>query len=179
MDSIMKGLFGGDSDQHRSNAHDFVSRYEEGGDPTTGFSGQEAMDHYQRAAQHLSPEEYEMAAQQAFSRMNPQQRMQFGQMLQQRMSGGMGQDMQFDDPRQLASLTSRYQREEPNGLASLFGGGGGGGGGGLGDMLGGMMGGGGGQRGGGGGMGDMLDNPIAKAALGGIAAIAFKNMINR
>ncbi len=48
-------------------------------------------------------------------------------------------------------------------------------------MLGGMMGGGGGggQRGGGGGMGDMLDNPIAKAALGGIAAIAFKNMMNR
>lgn len=179
MDSIMKGLFGGDTDQHRSTAQDFVSRYEEGGDPTTGFSGQEAMEHYQRTAQHLSPDEYEMAAQQAFSRMNPQQRMEFGQMLQQRMGGSMGQNMQFDDPRQLASLTSRYQREDPGGLAGLFGGGGGGGGG-LGGMLGGMMGGGGGQRGGGGGgMGDMLDNPLAKAALGGIAAIAFKNMMNR
>ena len=174
MDSMLKGLFGGDSDQHRSTAQDFVSRYEEGGDPTTGFSGQEAVDHYQRAAQHLSPEEYESAAQQAFSRMNPQQRQQFGQMLQQRMGGGVGQNAQLDDPRQLASLTSRYQREEPNGLASLFGGGGGGGG--LGSMFGGGGGGGSQQSG---GLGDMLDNPLAKAALGGIAAIAFKNMMNR
>ncbi len=177
MDSIMKGLFGGDSDEHRSTARDFVSRYEDGGDPTTGFSGQEAMEHYQRASQHLSPEEFEMAAQQAFSRMNPQQRMQFGQMLQQRMSGGMGQDMQYDDPRQLASLTSRYQREEPNGLASLFGGGGGGGG--LGDMLGGMMGGGGGgstQASGSGG--DLLGGPLGKAVLGGVAAYAMKKMMS-
>ncbi len=68
--------------------------------------------------------------------------------------GGLfgGQD---DDPRQLARMTSQYRQQDPGGLASLFGGGGGGGG----------------------GMGDMLSNPLAKAALGGVAAIAMKRMM--
>ena len=174
MDSLLGGLFGQQNEVVQDRAQDFLNRYEQ----SSGWavSGEEALQQYQRAAQRLSPEEYEMAAQQAFSRMNPQQRLEFGRMLQQRMGDSMGQNMQFDDPRQLARLTSQYQREDPGGLAGLFGGGGGGGG--LGGMLGGMMGGG-GQLSGGGGMGDMLDNPLAKAALGGIAAIALKNMMNR
>ena len=70
-------------------------------------------------------------------------------------------------------MTSRFRQESGGGfdLGDLFGFGGGGGGGG-GDLLSARRGG-----GSGGGMGDLMGNPLAKAALGGIAAIAMKRMM--
>ena len=59
----------------------------------------------------------------------------------------------------MARMTSRMRQQQPGGLGALLGGGGGGGG--------------------GGGMGDMLGNPLAKAAMAGIAAMAVKQMMNR
>jgi len=59
------------------------------------------------------------------------------------------------DPRELARVTARLRQQQPGGLGSLLGGGGGG------------------------GMGDMLGNPLAKAALAGIAAVAVKKMMSR
>ena len=165
MDSLLKGLFGGDDDdeQHRSRARDFVDRYETG-IPWEGFSGQEAYDNYGRVARQAPPEVYQRAAEQAFNRMSPGQRSEFAQMMQQQMAGGANFS---DDPRQLAQSVARMQQEKPGILESLFGGGGG-------------------NRsfesgssGGGGGIGGMLDNPLAKVALGGIAAYAFKEMIDR
>ncbi len=103
----------------------------------------------------LPPQEYEESAAEAFQRLSPQERREFAQMLQQRAGGQFG-DFQEDDPRQLARMTSQYRQQDPGGLASLFGGGG---------------------SGSGGGMGDMLNNPLAKAALGGVAAIALKRMM--
>jgi hypothetical protein len=163
MDSIIKGLFGGDDDddQNRSRARDFVDRYETG-NPWEGFSGQEAYDNYDRVARQAPPEVYQRAAEQAFNRMPPGQRSEFAQMIQQQMGGG---NFSGDDPRQLAQAVSRMQQQQPGGLASLFGGGGGG------RSFGG--------DGGGGGLGGMLDNPLAKVALGGIAAFAFKEMMDR
>ncbi|MDP9369882.1 MAG: hypothetical protein M3Q03_16695 [Chloroflexota bacterium] len=102
----------------------------------------------------LPPQEYEESAAEAFQRLSPQERMQVAQLLQQRAGGQFGA-FQGDDPRELARMTSQYRQQDPGGLAALFGGGGGGGG----------------------GMGDMLSNPLAKAALGGIAAIAMKRMM--
>ena len=166
MDSLLKGIFGGqggDDDAYHGQAQDFVSRYEQG-PPWTNFSGQEAAQRYRQVATQLPPEQFQMAAEQAFARMDPQQRTEFARMLQQRSGqGGFGGgDFQYDDPRQLAQITSRFQRQEPDGLAALFGGGGGGG-----------------QDRSGGGLGDMLDNPTAKAALGGIAAMAFKQLMDK
>ena len=185
MDSLLKGMFGGADDEddnvRRGRAQDFVSRYETGR-PEDGMDADEVRQHYGRVSQNIDDDTYERSAQEAYGRMSSDQRAQLGQMLQQRM-GGSGQQIagNVDDPRQLASLTSRFRKENPGGLESLFGGGGGGGG--IGGMLGGILGGGGDddnqRRGGGGGGGGMLDSPLAKAALGGIAAMAFKNMMDK
>ena len=186
VDQLLGGLFGGqdndDDTMRRGRAQDFVNRYDQGA-PWDNISGDEALHNYQNVSQRLSPQEYEESAAEAFSRMSPQERMQFAQLLQQQGGGQFGGGGNYDDPRQLAQLTSQYRQQEPGGLASLLGGGGGGGGG-LGSMLGGGGGGGlgsmlGGSGGGGGGagMGDMLNNPLAKAALSGIAATAMRKMM--
>ena len=177
MDSMLKGIFGGqdndNDDRYQSQAQDFVGRYEQGA-PWTNFSGDEAYERYQQVAQHAPPEVYQQSAEQAFSRMDPSQRAEIAQMLQQQRGQGGGYN---DDPRELARYATQYQQQNPGGLGGLFGGGGGAGGG-LGGMLGSVVGGG-QQRSGGSGMGEMLNNPMAKAALGGIAAMAIKQMMNK
>jgi hypothetical protein len=158
VDQLLGGLFGGqddDDDRRRGRAQDFVGRYEQG-PPYEGISDEEAYHNYRQVAGRLPPQEYEESAAEAFQRMSPQERMQFAQMLQQR-AGDQVVGFQGDDPRQLARATSQYRQQDPGGLASLLGGGGGGGGGG----------------------GDLLSNPLAKAALGGVAAIAMKKMLDR
>ncbi len=126
MDSMLKGIFGGqddDSDDHyQSQAQDFVGRYEQGA-PWTNFSGDEAYERYQQVAQHAPPEVYQQSAEQAFSRMDPSQRAEFAQLLQQQRGQGGGYN---DDPRELARHATQYQQQNPDGLGGLFGGGGGG-----------------------------------------------------
>lgn len=166
MDQILGGLFGGNDDDdeptRRNRANDFVQRYQQGA-PEDDIDGMEAMQNYRQVSDNLSPDEYEDAAREAFGRMQPNQRQQFGQMLQQQMGGQGGQGGPVEDPRELAGLTRQFRQQQPGGLASLFGGGGGN------------------SRGGndGGGIGDMLQNPIARAALGGVAAIAMQKMFNK
>ena len=161
MDQLLGGLFGGqdddDDDRRRGRAQDFVSRYEQG-PPYAGISDEEAYHNYRQVAGRLPPRDYEESAAEAFQRLSPQERMQFAQLLQQRGGDRFG-GVRGDDPRQLAQAVARYRQQDEGGLASLFGGGGGGGG--------------------GGGMGDLLSNPLAKAALGGVAAIAMKKMLDR
>jgi hypothetical protein len=106
------------------------------------------------------------AAEQAFARMDPDQRAQFAQYLQQQ-AGSQFSGQMTSDPRDMAGMVSNIQRQNPGGLASLFGSGGSSGGGGIGDALGGILGGGGGFPGGG----------LGKIALGGIAAYAMKEMM--
>ena len=170
MDSMLKGLFGGDDDDRTPHARDFISRYEQG-PIDQGYSDDEAFEQYQRVSQHVDPETMQRAAEQTFARMDPAQRAQFAQLMQQQM-GGQGMGGRFDDPRQMAGMVSQMHRQNPGGLASLFGGGsgrGGGGGGGLGDALGGLLGGGGG--------GGFPGGTLGKVALGGIAAFAMKEML--
>ena len=177
MDQLLGGLFGGqdddDDDLRRGRAQDFVSRYEQG-PPWDGISPDEAHHNYRQVAGRLSPEEYEEAAAEAFARLSPQDRVQFAQMMQQRAGGQVG-GFQTDDPRDLARMTSRFRQQggQQGGgsfdLGDLFGAGGGGGGG---DLAG-------ARRGDGGGLGDLMGNPLAKAALGGIAAMAMKRMMDR
>ncbi len=163
MDQILGGLFGGNDDDdeptRRNRANDFVQRYQTGA-PEDGIDGMEALQNYRQVSDRLSPDEYEDAAREAFGRMPTNQRQQFGQLLQQQMGGQGGQGGQVEDPRELAGLTRQFRQQQPGGLASLFGGGGN-------------------SRGGNeGGIGDMLQNPIARAALGGVAAIAMKRMMS-
>ena len=85
----------------------------------------------------------------------------------------------MQDPRYLAQVAGQVRQQQPGLFSQLLGGAMGGGQMGGGQMGGGQMGG--GQIGGGGQMGDigqMLNNPIAKAALAGIAATAAKRMLS-
>ena len=173
VDQLLGGLFGGqdtddDDDRRRSRARDFVSRYEQG-PPHEGYGDDEVLHNYRSVEGRLSPEEYEEAAAEAFTRLSPDERRQFRGMMRERSGGRF--DVESDDPRDLARMTSRFRQEESGGggLASLFGFGGGGDEGRRGGLL--------DSRGGGGG--GLLDSPVAKAALAGIAAMAMKKMISR
>ena len=160
MDMLAQILGGG---QQRQQYQDFVNRYDQG-PPWQGIDDREAYDRYQQVAPNLPPQMYQESAQEAFARLSPQQRMQLGQYLQQRaQQQGMGgfQDVNRDgvddrlqDPGYLAQATGRMEQQQPGILGQLLGGGGGMGGG-----------------------GSMLENPIAKAALAGVAAMAVKKMM--
>ncbi len=176
MQDFLGSLLGGGQQQQQY--RDFVQRYEQG-HPSEGYSGQEVMQRYQTVAANASPELYQQSAEQAFARLTPQERQQFFQFLQQRaqQQGVPFQDLDRDgiddrmqqDPRALAQMTARMEQQQP-GL--------------LGQLLGGVLGGPQssaqpGGMGNAGGVGAMLDNPVAKAALAGIAAMAVKNIMER
>jgi len=169
VDQLLGGLFGGqdddDDNRRRSRASDFVSRYEQGA-PHEGYDDDEVLQNYRSVDSRLSPQEYEEAAAEGFGRMSDQDRRQMQQTMQQQAGGRFAP--KSADPRDLARATARYRDEdkEGGGLASLFGMGGGGGGG---DLL--------SARGGGGGGGGIMGNPVAKAAMAGVAAIAMKKML--
>ena len=158
MDMLSQILGGG---QRREEYQDFVNRYDTGA-PWDGISDQEARSRYQQVAPQLSPEMYQESAQEAFSRLTPQQRLQLGQHLQQqtRQQGYNVPDLNRDgiddrlqDPAYLAQATGQLHQQQPGILGDLLGGGGGGGQG-------------------------MLQSPVAKAALAGIAAVAVKKMMS-
>jgi len=147
--------------QSREDSQGFLQRFEQG-QPWEGYSDQEVLKRYGTVAQQASPQEYEQAASEAFARMSPEQRVEFGHLLQQRareQKPGIGalersQIGDFQDARSLARLTSQVH-EQPGLLRSLLGGGN--------DPQ--------GQQAG------LLGNPIAKAALAGIAAMAIKHVL--
>ena len=175
VDQLLGGLFGGqdddDDDRRRGRARDFVSRYETGR-PDEGYTDEEAAHNYRSAAGRLSPREYEEAAAETYGRMSRQERQEFARLMRERSGGRL--EVAGDDPRELARTTARFRREEANGggLAALLGFGDGDEGGRGGDLLGAARGG----RGGG-GLGDLMGNPLAKVALGGIAAVAMKKVL--
>ena len=152
-------MLSGAGGERRKDYEDFVGRYEQG-EPWDGIGDDEARSRYDEVSQHLSDDDYELSAQEAFQRMSPQQRREFGRMLrQQGRSRGVDfgehdsdDDGVYEDPRRLARMTRHARKQQPGGLGALLGGGGGGGGGG------------------------MLGNPMAKAALAGVAAMAAKRM---
>jgi hypothetical protein len=159
IDMLTQMLGGG---QNRQQYQDFVNRYDRGA-PWDGISDQEAYNRYQQVTPQLSPQMYQESAQEAFSRLTPDQRMQFGQYLQQQsQQQGLnipdfnrdGIDDRLQDPAYLARATGHLQQQQPGILGNLLGG-----------------------ASGGGGQG-MLQSPIAKAALAGIAAMAVKKVMS-
>jgi hypothetical protein len=159
---MLENLLGG---EQLGDVQDFLRRYERGA-PAEGISDQEALDHHQQVAAKVPPEQYQQAAGEAFDRMSPQEREQVGQQLQQgaqahrldlgSLLGGAGGGLaQLHDPGTLAQLAGALQRQQPGLLGNLLGGGQGGKGGGL------------------------LASPAARAALGGIAAMAVKRVLQQ
>ncbi|MDV2993527.1 MAG: hypothetical protein N4J56_003181 [Chroococcidiopsis sp. SAG 2025] len=162
--NFLQNMFGGQDGER--DYRDFVNRYEQGL-PHEGYSDDEVYNRYQQVSRHVPPDIYQESAQEAFSRMSPQERMQFGQYLQQQTRGQNydfpdlnqdGIDDRLQDPNYLARATGSIHQQQPDLLGQLMGG-----------ATGAMMG---GQRG-----GNLFSNPLAKAAMAGIAAIAAKKMM--
>ena len=141
--------------QQQQDFQGYVQRYQQG-PPHEGYSDQEVLQRYQQVAPQLGAQEFQTAAQQAFNNMPPDQRMQFGQYVEQQMQSqgmpmqgfGSGNQQMYQDPGYLAQQAAQLHQQQPGLLGQLMGGGGGGGAGGL------------------------LANPAAKAAL---AAMAISN----
>ena len=62
---------------------DFVKRYEQG-DPSQGYSDQEVLTRYGEVSHAVPPDQYAQAAQEALSKLSPQERAAFVKMLQDR-----------------------------------------------------------------------------------------------
>jgi len=116
------GGFQGNTQQ----AQTFVSRYQQGA-PHEGYSNQEVAQQYQQVVPQLSPQQFLQAAQQAFQNMSPDQRQQFGQLLQQQaqQQGYAAPQMQapatYQDPNALAQMTTQVHQQNPGLLGSLLG----------------------------------------------------------
>ena len=149
----------------RQKHEDFVRRYQRGA-PWEDIDDDEAVREYQEIAPRLSDSDYRDSARDAFERLTPQQRREFGRWLQMqaRQQGrsvpdldGDGIDDRFEDSGYLADATTHLRTQQPGFLEGLFGGGGGGTG--------------------SGGLGGLLGSPIGKAAIGGIAAMALSRLM--
>jgi hypothetical protein len=177
---LLQQILGGA--QQRQQYQDFTNRYDQG-QPWEGISDREALDRYEQIAPRLPAELRQQSFEEALARLSPEQRLQLGRYLQQQAEQqGLrgfqdlnkdGVDDRLQDSGYLAEATSKMEQQQP-GV--------------LGDLLGAVLGGGGGSGMAGGrstgarpesqGMGALLESPIAKAALAGVAAMALKKMMS-
>lgn len=171
VDNMLGGLFGGpDDDRVRSQARDFVSRYEQG-QPQEGYGRDEVLDNFNRASQAVGDDDMRDAAREAFKRMSPEQRREYKRAMRQRGARGFERDDDNDDPEVLAQSTQTFMKERS---AQQDSGGGG--------LFGGLFGGGQDeqrsstqpQQ-----QDDFLDNPAVKAAMAGMAAFAMKKVLDK
>lgn len=166
--NILGNLLGGQ--QQQNDFQNFVNRYEQGA-PHEGYSDQEVMDRYSQVASNLPANNYVQAAEQAFGRMSPQQRQEFGTFLQQQaqqhniaipqLSQGAS-PAQLQDSGFLAQALGAVHQQQP-GLVS--------------QLLSGVMSGHSGSSNASGGAGGILSSPAAKAAMAGIGAMAVKQFM--
>lgn len=169
MDQLLGGLFGSqdndDEVRRQGRAQDFVSRYETG-PLSEGYTNDEALHNYSQVAGRLSPQQYEEAASEAFGKMSKEERRELRRSMRQRGGANVGfDDDDRDDPREMARAAAQYRQQDPGGLAGLFGMGGG-------QQQQQQQ-----QQQQSGGIGGLMDNPLAKVAMGGIAAVALKKMM--
>jgi nucleoid-associated protein YgaU len=156
LDALLGGALGREENQA------FLQRFEQG-PPWEGYSDQEVLKRYGTVAGQASAQEYQQAASEAFGRMSPEQRVEFGQLLQRKARerqlnlGGLDKSgiKDFQNAQRLAQLTGQVH-EEPGLLRSILGG--------SGETQ--------GQQ-----QAGLLSSPIAKAALAGIAAMAIKKVL--
>ena len=151
------------SSETRTGFEDFLKRFEDG-PPSEGYADQEVLDRYGEVAHKVSPPEYQQAARDAFTRLSPADREELGQLLSGQARGkrldlpGLipNQKQGFGDLDWLANITAQLHQQP--GL--------------LRDLLGGLSG-----SNEGGSTGSIFSNPVAKAALAGIAAMLVKRVM--
>lgn len=125
---LLDDLIGGGQGRDRDDYGDFVRRYEDG-PPDTGYDEREAADRYGRVSRGLSRSDYERSARASVERMTPQQRRQLGRQLRERVPDfdrdGDGRDDRYEDPGTLAGMLGGVHERQPDVLGGLLGGGGG------------------------------------------------------
>jgi hypothetical protein len=156
---LLDRIFG--EPKQRTEYEDFIKRYEQGS-PYSSIDDREAVDRYQQVAPELSRDDYRASAEDAFSRLTPSERAEFSRWLRTRATqeGVVLKDYDLNDdgiddrvqsdPGELAEMTTRVQQSQPNIFEQLLGKG---------------------------GTGGTFDNPIAKIAAAGIAAMAAQRLL--
>ena len=162
VDQLLGGLFGSKDDDdeptRQRRARDYVDRYERGA--YDQFGDDEVLHNYQTATSRLSPDEYHGAAADALRQLSPEQRRELRRELKRRSRDRF--DARDDSPEEVArAMQQAHQEHESGGLAGLFGRGGSNASAGQSQ---------------GGGIGGMLDNPVAKVAMAGVAAMVAKKL---
>ncbi|MCC7023090.1 MAG: hypothetical protein IT338_09690 [Thermomicrobiales bacterium] len=164
VDQLLGGLFGtqdqDDEPTRRRRAHDFIDRHERGAHDQ--MSNAEVLQNYRAATAGLSPDDYQRAATDAFRQMSPEQRRELRREMRQRSRDRYG--AQDDTPEEMGRAMRQAHEENrgSGGLAGLFGLGGGN------DARAGEQ-----QKS---GLEGMLDNPLVKVGIAGIAAMAAKKL---
>jgi hypothetical protein len=149
--------------QSQKEYSDFVNRYEEG-QPSQGYSDQEVLKRYGEVSHAVPAEDYARAAQEALSKLSPEERAAFVKMLQDRAAArGVTLPRQVaPEPKDLGQVLTDLHKKPGQ----------------LRDMLGGAAnpre-----QASGSSPITDMLSSPMAKAVLAGIAAMVVKNVMKR
>jgi hypothetical protein len=140
---------------------DFVNRYEQG-DPSEGYSDQEVLKRYGEVSHAVPPDQYAQAAQEALSKLSPEERAEFLAMLQERAAarGVKLPGKVASDPKDLGHVLTELH-EKPGQLRDILAGG---------DSQ--PQ----GQAPGSNPIVDMLSSPLAKAVLAGIAAVVVKRI---
>ncbi len=150
--------------QAREGFQDFLNRFEDG-PPWEGYDDKEVLDRYGDVAHKVSPSDYQRAARDAFGRLSEADREEFGQLLAGQVQTrrldlpgiAPSQDKGFGDLDWLASITTQLH-QQPGLLREILGG-----------LSGGRE---------TGSAGGIFSNPLAKAALAGIAAMLVRRVLN-
>jgi hypothetical protein len=153
---MLEDLMGGG--QRQKEYSDFVNRYEQG-HPSEGYSDQEVLKRYGEVSHAVPSDQYAQAAQEALSKLSPEERAAFVKMLQDRAAArGVALPANVTpEPNELGDVLTDLHKKPGQ----------------LRDMLGSD----GQQESGSNPIADILSSPMAKAVLAGIAAMVVKRVM--
>src|SRR6516164_11597658 len=150
--------------QRQNEYKDFVNRYEQGA-PSEGYSDQEVLKRYGEVSHAVPPDQYAQAAQEALSKLSPEERAAFVKMLQDR-AAARGVTLPRNvapEPKDLGQVLTDLHAK-PGQLRDMLGGG-------AAQPQ--------GQASGSSAITDILTSPMAKAVLAGIAAMVVKRVMGQ
>ena len=155
---ILDELTGGG--QRQKEYRDFVDRYQQG-DPSEGYSDQEVLKRYGEVSHAVPPDQYAQAAQEALSKLSPEERAEFVKMLQDRAAarGVTLPGKMAPEPKELGQVLTDLHKK-PGQLRDMLGGG-------AAEP----------QEQASSPITDILTSPMAKAVLAGIAAMLVKGVM--
>ena len=159
---ILEDLLAGG--QRQKEYGDFVKRYEQG-DPSEGYSDQEVLTRYGEVSHAVPLDQYAQAAQEALSKLSPEERAAFVKMLQDRAAarGVMLPGQVAPEPKELGKVLTDLHAK-PGQLRDMLGG----------DAAQPQE-----EASESSPITDMLKSPMAKAVLAGIAAMVAKRVMAR